>query len=119
MSTFKDTNRIVVVAMLQLANMNHRFIILDARSRLDEGNGDGHRVLDPSLVYCRHNATLGPLCQSYERELRMTDSSFVIYMRMEPSLFDETLNRVGPESKRVTPRKAVGPDVKLARTTRA
>ena len=29
MSTFKDMNRIVVVAMLQLANMNHRFIILD------------------------------------------------------------------------------------------
>ena len=84
------------------------------RSRLDEGDGDGHRVLDPSLVYCRHNATIGPLCPSYERMLRMTDSSFVIYMRMEPSMFDETLNRVGPESKRV-----FEPDVKLARTTRA
>ena len=89
------------------------------RSRLDEGDGDGHRVLDPSLVYCRHNATIGPLCPSYERELRMNDSSFVIYMRTEPSMFDETLNRVGPESKRVTPRKAFEPDVKLARTTRA
>ena len=37
------------------------------RSRLDEGDGDGHRVLDPSLVNCRHNATIGPLCPSYER----------------------------------------------------
>ena len=89
------------------------------RSRLDEGDGDGHRVLDPSLVHCSHNATIGPLCPSYERELRMTDSSFVIYMRMEPSMFDETLNRVGQESKGVTPRKAFEPDGKLARTTRA
>ena len=53
------------------------------------------------------------------RELRMTENSFFIYMRMEPSLFDEILNRVGPESKRVTPRKAFEPDVKFARTTRA
>ena len=89
------------------------------RSRLDEGDGDGHRFLEPPLVYCRHNATIGPLCPSYERELRMTDSSFVINMRMEPSMFDETLNRVGPESKRVTPRKAFEPDVQLAGTTRA
>ena len=51
------------------------------------------------------------------RELRMTDSSFFIYMRMEPSMFDKILNRVGPESKRVTPRKAFEPDVKLDRTT--
>ena len=88
------------------------------RSRLDEGDGDGHRVLDPSLVYCRHNVTIGPLCPSYERELRMTDISCVIYMRMEPSMFYETLNRVCPEYKRVTPRKAFEPDVKLAKTTR-
>ena len=53
------------------------------------------------------------------RELRMIDSSFVIYMRMEPSMFDEILNRVGQESKRVTPRKAFEPDEKLARTTKA
>ena len=89
------------------------------RSRLDEECGNGHRVLDPSLVDCRHNTTIEPLCPSYERELRMTDSSFVIYMRMEPSMFDEILNRVGPESKRVTPRKAFEPDVKNGRTTRA
>ena len=49
----------------------------------------------------------------------MTDSSFVTYMRMEPNMFDETLNRVGPESKRVTPKKEFEQDVKLARTTRA
>ena len=41
----------------------------------------------------------------------MTDSSFVIYMRMEPSMFDEILNRVGPESKRVTPMKAFEPQI--------
>ena len=53
------------------------------------------------------------------RELRMTDSLFFIYMRKEPRLFDEILNIVGPESKRVTPRKAFEPDVKLDRTTGA
>ena len=37
------------------------------------------------------------------RELRMTDSSFFIYMRMEPNMFDEILNRVGLEFKSVTP----------------
>ena len=37
------------------------------------------------------------------RDVRMTDSSFFIYMRMEPNIFDEILNRVGLESKRVTP----------------
>ena len=34
---------------------------------------------------------------------RMTDSSILIYIRMEPNMFDEILNRVGIESKRVTP----------------
>ena len=29
MPTFQDMNRIFVVAMLQLANMNHKLIILD------------------------------------------------------------------------------------------
>ena len=53
------------------------------------------------------------------RELRMTDNSFFIYMKMEPSMFDEIINRVGPESKRVTPRRAFEPDVKLDRTTGA
>ena len=45
MSTFKDMNRIVLVAMLQLANMNHRFIILDdeiqARRAKNVGMGIG------------------------------------------------------------------------------
>ena len=38
--------------------------------------------------------------------LRVTASSFFIYIRMEPSMFDEILNRVSPESKRVAQRKA-------------
>ena len=58
-------------------------------------------------------------CVQLMRELRMTDSSFFIYMRMKPSMFDEILDGVGPESKRVTPRKAFEPGVKLARMTRA
>ena len=33
------------------------------------------------------------------KKLRETASSFFIYIRMEPSMFDEILNRVGPESK--------------------
>ena len=33
------------------------------------------------------------------RELRMPDSSFFIYMRMEPIMFDKILNRDGIESK--------------------
>ena len=60
-------NRIVVVAMLQLAILNHRFIILDDEIQARRRIGDGHRVLDPSLVDCRHNATIVPLCPSYER----------------------------------------------------
>ena len=35
------------------------------------------------------------------RKLKMTDSSFFIYMMKEPSMFDEILNRVGIESKRL------------------
>ena len=67
---------------------------------------------------CIQNATIWPLCPSYE-ELRMTDRLLFINMKMEPSMFDEILNSLGPESKRETPRKAFEPDVKLARTTSA
>ena len=37
------------------------------RSRIDGGDGDGHRVLVQSLVNCGQNATIGPLCPTYER----------------------------------------------------
>ena len=37
------------------------------RPRLDGGDGVGHRVLGPSVVNCRQNATIGPLCPTYER----------------------------------------------------
>ena len=36
-------------------------------SRLDRGNGNGHRVLGPSLVNCRQNAAIGPLWPTYKR----------------------------------------------------
>ena len=38
-----------------------------SKSRLDDECADGHRVLDSSLVDCRHNATIGSLGPSYER----------------------------------------------------
>ena len=64
------------------------------RSSLDGGDGDGHRVLGPSLINCRQNATFGRYVH-HMRELRMTDSSFFIYMRMELNMFDKIFNRVG------------------------
>ena len=63
MSTFKDMNRFVVVAILQLATS-----YLMTRSRLDWGDWDGHWVLCPSLVNCRQNATTcWSLYPTYER----------------------------------------------------
>ena len=37
------------------------------------------------------------------RELRMTDSYCFSYMKLGPNMFDEILNRVGLEFKRLTP----------------
>ena len=60
MSTFKDMNRIVVVA-----NTGYHWM---TRSILDGGDWDGHLVLCPSLVNCRQNATTcWSLYQTYER----------------------------------------------------
>ena len=62
MSTFKDANKIVVVAMLQLANMNHRHHTWMTSSKLDGGDWEEHWILCPSLVNCRQNAaTCWPL----------------------------------------------------------
>ena len=41
MSTFKDMNRFVEVAMLQLANMNHRLLKLDDEVQARQGMGIG------------------------------------------------------------------------------
>ena len=66
MSTSKDTNKIVVVAMLQLVNMNQRHHM--TRSKLNGGDWDEHWVLCPSLVNCRQNAaTCWPLYPTYAR----------------------------------------------------
>ena len=67
MSNFKDMNSIVLVAMLQLANINNRFIILYDEVQASGGDVNGHWVLGPSLVNCRHNATIWGLCPTYER----------------------------------------------------
>ena len=64
-------NRIVVVALLQLANMNHKLIILDDEVQARDWN----RVLGPSLVNCRQKLKFDRYVQIM-RELRMTDSSF-------------------------------------------
>ena len=53
-------NRSVVVAMLQLANMNHRLIILDDEVQARRGDGVVHRVHGRSLINCIQNATNGP-----------------------------------------------------------
>ena len=99
--------------------MNHRFIILDGeiQARLRRW-GVGIGFLTRSWLTADRMLQLGRYVQLM-REPMMTDSSLIIYMRMEPSMFVEILNRVGPDSKRVTPSKAFEPDVKLARTKRA
>ena len=79
--------------------MNQRLIISDDEVQARGGDGDVHRVLanlGPSLVNCRQKATIWPLGM---RELMTADSPFFNYMRMEPNMFDENLNRVGRESK--------------------
>jgi hypothetical protein len=55
------------------------------------------------------------------RELRMDDTnSFFIFLRMEPAMFDELLERVGPriQKKDTGWRKALEPGIKLAITIR-
>ena len=55
------------------------------------------------------------------RELRMEDTtSFFNYPRMQPALFDEILNRVGPriQKKDTNLRKCLDPGLKLAITIR-
>ena len=73
------------------------------RSWLDGGDGDGHKVLGPSLINYIQNTTTWPLCPTYERAKDDRQLILFIYMRMEPNMFDEILNRVGLESKRLTP----------------
>ena len=55
------------------------------------------------------------------RELRMEDTtSFFNYLRMQPAMFDEILNRVGPriQKKDTNLRKCLDPGLKLAITIR-
>ena len=67
MSTFKDMNRIVVVAILSAGKHESYWM---TRSWLDVGDLDWHWDLCPSLVKCRHNANATicwPLYHTYER----------------------------------------------------
>ena len=83
-------DRYAQVAMLQLAIMNHRLFMLD-----DEVQAVKRFWVRPCLSADRR-IEFGHYDQLL-RELRMEDnSSFSNYMRMEPLMFDEILNRVSP-----------------------
>ena len=90
------------VAMLHLAIMNHRLSsVLDDEDQARWRQRAKRFWVRPCLSTDR-GLQFGHYDQLI-RELRMEDrSSFFKYMRMEPLMFDEILNRVGLESIRVT-----------------
>ena len=78
--------------------MNHWM----TRSRLDGEDGDGHWVMArPWLTADR--IQFGCYVQLMRELIRMADSSFFNYMRIEPTIFVEIFNRVGLESKNYIP----------------
>ena len=104
--------------MLQLAIMNHRLFMLDdevqARQRRgsnDSGSGHGYPQTEGLNLDTTTNYLL----------LRMEDnSSFSNYMRMEPLVFDEILDRVSPWIQKSDThfRKALEPGLELERIMR-
>ena len=71
-------------------------------------------ILGPAMVIRRHYDQL-------LRESRMEDnSSFSNYVRMEPLMFDEILNRVNPRIQKsdIHFRKALAPGLELERIMR-
>ena len=69
-------------------------------------------ILACPLLTAGRMLQFGHLCPTYERA-KDDGRLFFIYIRMEPN---DIINRVGPESKRVTKSsgKHLKPDVKLA-----
>ena len=107
------------VAMLQLAIMNHRLLMLDDEVLARQRQRAKRLWVRPSLSADRR-LHFGHYDQLL-RELRMEDnSSFFNYMRMEPLMFDELLNRVSPRIQKsdIQFRKALEPGLELERIMR-
>ena len=112
-------DRYAQVAMLQLAIMNHRLLMLDDEVQARQRRRAKRFWVRPWLSADRR-LQFGHYDQLL-RELRMEDnSSFFNYMRMEPLMFDEILNRVSPRIQKSDTnfRKALEPGLKLAITIR-
>ena len=110
-------DRVVPVAMLQLAIMNHRLIRLEIQARRRRR---AKRFWVRPWLSADRRLQFGHYDQLM-RELRMEDNtSFFNYMRMEPHMFDEILLRVGPRIQKSDTkfRKALEPGLKLAFTIR-
>ena len=110
-------DRVVPVAMLQLAIMNHRLIGLEIQARRRRR---AKRFWVRPWLSADRRLQFGHYDQLM-RELRMEDNtSFFNYMRMEPHMFDEILLRVGPRIQKSDTkfRKALEPGLKLAITIR-
>ena len=112
-------DRYAQVAMLKLAIMNHRLLMLDDGVLARQRRRAKRSWVRPWLSTDRrlqfgHNDQL-------LIELRMEDnSSFFNYMRMEPLIFDEILNRVSPRIQKSDNhfRKALEPGLELERIMR-
>ena len=109
-------DRYAQVAMLQLAIMNHRLFMLDdevqerQRRRAKRFWVRPWLSADKRLQFGHYDQLL--------RELRMEDnSSFFKYMRMDPLMFEETLNRVNPRIQKSDThfRKGLEPGLELER----
>ena len=117
--TSKKIDRYAQVAMLQLAIMNHRLFMLEDEVQARQRQRAKRFWVRPWLSADRR-LQFGHYDQLL-RELRMKDnSSFFNYMRMEPLMFDEILNRVSPRIQKSDThfRKALEPGLELERIMR-
>ena len=91
-------DRYAQVAMFQLVIMNHRLLMLDVEVQARQ-RWRAKRFWVPPWLSADGRLQFGHYDQLL-RELRMEDNfSFFNYMRMEPLMFDEILNRVSPRIK--------------------
>ena len=112
-------DRYAQVAMIQLAIMNHRLLMLDDEVQARQRRMAKRFWVRPWLSADRR-LQFGH-CDQLLRELRMEDNSlFFNYMRMEPLMFDESHNRVSPRFQKSDThfRKALEPGLELERIMR-
>ena len=105
--------------MLQLVIMNHKLLMLDDEVQARQ-RGRAKRFWVRPWLSADRRLQFGH-CDQLLGELRMEDnSSFFNYMRMEPLMFDEILNRVSPRALKSDThfRKALEPGLKLERIMR-